>query len=185
MRIIGGTYRGRPLVAPDGLAVRPTTDRVREALFNILEHGDTPLAGACVLDLFSGSGALGLEALSRGARSVLFVETDADARGAIRENVESLGATGATRIFRRDATQLGSMPGDKGGPFDLVFLDPPYGKGLGMKALVSAREGGWLAGDAVIVLECGADETPDVGEFQLEDMRRYGDTKVLFLRLEK
>lgn len=183
MRIVGGTYRGRILVAPEGLGVRPTTDRVREALFNILEHGNTPLEGARVLDLFSGSGALGLEALSRGARSALFVETDADARGAIRQNVESLGATGATRIFRRDATQLGAMPGDKGGPFDLVFLDPPYGKGLGVTALASAQDGGWLTGDARIVFECGADETPDVSGFQLDDMRRYGDTKVLFLRL--
>lgn len=182
MRIVGGTYGGRSLVAPEGLGVRPTTDRVREALFNILEHGETPLEGARVLDLFSGSGALGLEALSRGAHSVLFVEMDPDARGAIRTNVETLGATGATRIFRRDATKLGPMPGDKGGAFNLVFLDPPYGKGLGEQAIASAQEGGWLAENATIVFECGADETPDVVGFQLDDMRRYGDTKVLFLQ---
>lgn len=183
MRIVGGTYRGRTLVAPEGLSVRPTTDRVREALFNILEHGETPLEGARVLDLFSGSGALGLEALSRGALSVLFVEMDPDARGAIRENIETLGATGSTRIFKRDATRLGPVPGDRGGSFDLVLLDPPYGKGLGPQALVSAQEGGWLAAGATIVFECGADETPDVSGFQLDDMRRYGDTKVLFLSL--
>lgn len=183
MRIVSGTYGGRTLVTPEGLNVRPTTDRVREALFGILQHGDTPLEGARVLDLFSGSGALGLEALSRGAHSVLFVETDADARGAIRTNIETLGATGATRIFKRDATALGDMPRDKGGPFDLVFLDPPYGKGLGEQAFKSAQEGGWLAEGARIVLECGADENPDVSGFQLNDMRRYGDTKILFLRV--
>lgn len=183
MRIVGGTYGGRTLVTSEGLNVRPTTDRVREAVFNILEHGETPLEGARVLDLFSGSGALGLEALSRGAHSVLFVENDADARGAIRDNIENLGATGATRLFKRDATALGDMPADKGGPFNLVFLDPPYGKALGEKALASARNGGWLEEGATIVFECGADENPDVSDFQLYDMRRYGDTKVLFLHL--
>jgi 16S rRNA (guanine966-N2)-methyltransferase len=169
------------LAAPDGLNVRPTTDRVREAMFNILEH-KAGFEDARVLDLFSGSGALGLEALSRGARSVLFVEMDADARGSIRSNVESLGATGQTRIFKRDASALGRMPGDKGGPFGFVFLDPPYGTTLGETALKAAREGGWLEEGAWIVYECGGDETPCISGFAMEDMRRYGDTKVLFLR---
>jgi 16S rRNA (guanine966-N2)-methyltransferase len=182
MRIVGGTWRGRGLIAPEGVNVRPTTDRVREAIFNILDHSDPGLDGARVLDLFAGSGALGLEAASRGARAVLFVETDPDARGAIRTNIEVLGATGMTRIFKRDATTLGPMLPDKGGPFDLVFLDPPYGKGLGAAALDCARAGGWLADDVRIIYECGADETPDTGALKLEDMRRYGDTKVLFLR---
>jgi 16S rRNA (guanine966-N2)-methyltransferase len=184
MRIVGGTYGGRTLVTPEGSNVRPTTDRVREALFNILEHGETALEGARVLDLFSGSGALGLEALSRGAATILFVEVDADARGAIRENVEALGATGATRVFRRDATDLGPMPKNQGEAYDLVFLDPPYGKDLGPLALASAMEGGWLKEGATIVFECGADEKPDVSGFKLEDSRRYGDTKVLFLRVD-
>lgn len=174
MRIVGGIYRGRLLKTPEGHGVRPTTDRVREAVFNILEHSDTSIAGTKILDLFSGSGALGLEALSRGARSVLFVEQDAEARGAIRENIESLGATGATRVFRRDATELGEMPRNQGEPYNLTFLDPPYGKGLGPKALVSARDGGWLAPGAVIVFECAADETPDVSELRLDDMRLFG-----------
>lgn len=180
MRIVGGAHRGRKLIAPDGLNVRPTTDRVREALFSILEARGA-LQGAKVLDLFSGSGALGLEALSRGADFVLFVEQDADARGAIRTNVETLSATGASRIFKRDATKLGTRPSDKEDPFGLVFLDPPYGKGFGELALASAKEGAWLSDDATIVLECGADEMPDVSGFTMEDMRRYGDTKVLIL----
>lgn len=183
MRIVGGTYRGRTLVVPEGTNVRPTTDRVREALFNILEHGSISLEGARVLDMFSGSGALGLEALSRGAQAVLFVEEDADARGAIRTNIETLGATGATRVFRRDATNLGAIPKNQTDLYNLVFLDPPYNKGLGPKALASARDGGWLAPGATIVFECGADENPDVSGFTLEDSRRYGDTKVLFLSL--
>ena len=181
MRIVGGTHGGRKLVAPDGLNVRPTTDRVREALFNILESRGV-LQDAKVLDLFSGSGALGLEALSRGADFVLFVEQDADARGAIRTNVETLGATGTTRIFKRDATSLGDMRRDKEGPYNLVFLDPPYGKGLGELTLSSIKNGSWIAESATIVFECGADEMPDVSGFTLEDMRQYGDTKVLILK---
>ena len=180
MRIVGGSHRGRKLIAPEGLNVRPTTDRVREALFNVLESRGV-IKGAQILDLFSGSGALGLEALSRGAEFVLFVEQDADARGAIRTNVETLGATGATRIFKRDATNLGDRRGDKEGPFDLVFLDPPYNKGLGSLALNSARDGGWLAEDATILYECAADEMPDVSGYRIEDMRTYGETKVLLL----
>ncbi len=132
--------------------IRPTTDRAREALFNILEHAyPSSLDGARVLDLFSGSGALGIEALSRGAAYCLFVEQDAAARALVRENVESLGLAGSTRIFRRDAAHLGPVGTMQ--PFRLVFADPPYGKGLGEKAVASALEGGWLAADALIVVE--------------------------------
>ncbi len=132
--------------------IRPTTDRAREALFNILEHAyPGSLDGARVLDLFSGSGALGIEALSRGAAYCLFVEQDAAARALVRENVESLGLAGVTRIFRRDATRLGPVGTMQ--PFRLIFADPPYGKGLGEKAVASALEGGWLAADALIVVE--------------------------------
>src|SRR5947199_727855 len=144
MRIVGGRLRGRALAAPRSQAIRPTADRLREALFNILVHayGD-PVAGARVLDLFAGTGALGIEALSRGAAFALFVDDAAEARALLRENIATLGLGGVTRIFRRDATRLG--PAHPVEPFSLVFLDPPYGKGLSEKAIVSAHAGGWLA----------------------------------------
>src|SRR6185295_10828377 len=144
MRIVGGRLRGRALAAPKSQAIRPTADRLRESLFNILVHayGD-PVVGARVLDLFAGTGALGLEAVSRGAAFALFVDDAAAARALLRENVATLGLGGTTRIFRRDATRLG--PAHPLDPFGLVFLDPPYGKKLAEKALVSARDGGWLA----------------------------------------
>lgn len=181
MRIIGGNFRGQKLKAPEGDRVRPTSDRVREAIFNILQHGDHPLDGARVLDLFAGSGALGLEALSRGAVQVVFVDDHAVSRAAIRDNVEALGVTGQTKVFRRDATHLGEMPVGAQGPFDLIFLDPPYGKGLGETAIASAIEGGWLAPGAQIVFECGVDEDPDLVGLTLISERIYRDTKVLFL----
>src|SRR3954453_14658858 len=144
MRIVGGRLRGRAIVAPPSQAIRPTADRLRESLFNILAHayGD-PVSGARVLDLFAGTGALGLEAISRGAAFTLFVDDAAEARALLRENVTTLGLGGTTRIFRRDATRLGPAPPVE--PFGLVFLDPPYRKGLAEKALASARAGGWLA----------------------------------------
>src|SRR6185369_3743200 len=147
MRIVGGRLRGRALAAPKSLGIRPTADRLRESLFNILAHayGD-PVSGARVLDLFAGTGALGLEALSRGAAFALLVDDGAEARALIRQNVEALGTAGVSRIFRRDATKLG--PAHPLEPFSLVFLDPPYGKGLAERALVSAHDGGWLAPDA-------------------------------------
>ncbi len=184
MRIVGGKYRGRPLSAPPGRDTRPTADRAREAVFNILEHASWSLGldGRRVLDLFAGSGALGLEALSRGAAFALFVETDAGARGAIRDNIETLGLFGVTRIHRRDATDLGVKPAGLGEPFDLVFVDPPYGRGLGIRALSKLSHGGWLADGAVIVLECGADETPASPGFETLDTRQYGAAQVLFLR---
>jgi 16S rRNA (guanine966-N2)-methyltransferase len=183
MRIVAGRLRGRALGAPAGALTRPTSDRLREAIFNVLAHGDYPLAGTRVLDLFAGSGALGLEALSRGATFALFIEERAAARAAIRANIETLGLEGATKIFRRDATHLGAMPPRAGGPFELVFLDPPYGKGLVRPALEGLRKGGWLAAAALCVIEMGADEPlllPD--GFTEADSRRHGHTRVVFAR---
>ena len=144
MRIVGGEFRGRPLATPRSQDIRPTTDRTREAVFNVLAHRfPEKLDGARVLDLFAGTGALGLEAVSRGASHCLFIEESAEGRGLIRTNVEAFGLQGRTKIFRRDATALG--PAGTIAPFGLVFADPPYGKGLGEAALKSARGGGWLA----------------------------------------
>jgi 16S rRNA (guanine966-N2)-methyltransferase len=182
MRIVGGRFGGRTLAAPRSQAIRPTADRLRESLFNILAHayGD-PVSDARVLDLFAGTGALGVEALSRGAAFTLFVDDAAEARALLRENVAALGLGGTTRIFRRDATKLG--PAHPIEPFGLVFLDPPYGKGLAEKALASARAGGWLARDALIVVEEAGDAAfkPPDGFAELE-RRRYDDTEVVFLR---
>ena len=183
MRIVAGKFRGRPLVAPDDGRVRPTSDRVREAMFNILAHGIDGFAieGAIVLDLFAGTGALGLEALSRGAHSCLFVEEEPEARALIRRNIEALGLTGITRIYRRDAADLGDA-GNRP-PFTLALLDPPYGQGLGGRALASAARGGWLAPGAVIVLEERADATLQLPSgFELIDTRSWGDTQALFAR---
>ena len=183
MRIVGGALRGRTLLAPRSQAIRPTADRLRESLFNILVHGyGDPVSGARALDLFAGTGAFGLEAISRGAAFALFVDQSAEARALIRANVEALGLGGVTRIFRRDATRLG--PAHPLEPFALVFLDPPYGKGLAEKALVSARDGDWLAPGALIVVEEAADAAfmAPAGFEELE-RRRYDDTEVAFLRL--
>lgn len=182
MRIVGGKFRGRTLAGPNTQQIRPTADRLRESIFNILMHayGD-PVSGARVLDLFAGTGALGLEALSRGAGFVLLVDDGAEARALIRQNVETLGAAGVTRIFRRDATKLGTVHPNE--PFSLIFLDPPYGKGLAEKALVSAREGGWMTPDALIMVEeaKGAFQTPD--GFEEIERRDYDDTEIVFLNL--
>ena len=184
MRIIAGKHRGLHLAAlgkGDAAAhLRPTSDRVRESLFNLLTnsaHGD-PVTGARVLDLFAGTGALGLEALSRGAAHATFIDDGAKARALIRENVGKCRAEGVTKVFRRDATRLGE---NRGAPFDLVFLDPPYGKGLGEKALASALAGGWLAENALIIWEEGAEIEPPGGVSPL-DSRRYGDTTITLLR---
>jgi 16S rRNA (guanine966-N2)-methyltransferase len=182
MRVVGGTLRGRPLAAPKSQGIRPTADRLREALFNILLHayGD-PIGGARVLDLFAGTGAFGIEALSRGATFALFVDDGAEARALLRENVATLGLGGVSRIFRRDATKLG--PAYPVEPFSLVFLDPPYGQGLAEKALASARAGGWLAPNALIVVEeaAKADFAAPEGFAALE-RRRYDDTEFIFLK---
>ena len=185
MRIVAGRHKGRHLAAPPAhdLSIRPTSDRLREALFNILSHweGGDRVAQARVLDLFAGTGALGLEALSRGARFCLFVEEAAGARALIRENIETLSATGASRLFRRDATSLG--PAGNLGQFSLAFLDPPYGKGLAERALVSARDGGWLEEEALIVVEekAGSGFAAPPG-FETMMQRSYGDSDVFFLR---
>jgi 16S rRNA (guanine966-N2)-methyltransferase len=184
MRIVGGQFKGRAIVTPPGAGTRPTSDRAREAVFNILAHApwSEGLEGARVIDLFAGSGALGLEAMSRGAAFALFVETDAAARGAIRDNIEALGLFGVTRIHRRDAADLGLKPAGLGDRFDLVFADPPYGKGIGETALQRLREGGWIKASATIVFECGADEMPQTPGYEELDVRDYGAAKVLFLR---
>jgi 16S rRNA (guanine966-N2)-methyltransferase len=182
MRIVGGRLGGRTLASPRSQAIRPTADRLRESLFNILVHayGD-PATGARVLDLYAGTGALGLEALSRGAAFALFVDDAAEARALLRENIAALGLGGVTRIFRRDATRLG--PAHPLEPFSLVFLDPPYGKGLAEKALASARAGGWLAQGALIVVEEAADAAFTSPEgFEEVERRRYDDTELVFLQ---
>ena len=183
MRIVGGEFRGRPLATPRSNAIRPTTDRTREALFNVLTHRFADrLAGARVLDLFAGTGALGLEALSRGAANCLFVEESAEGRGLIRDNVETFGLQGRTKIFRRDATKLGDAGTIQ--PFGLLFADPPYGKGFGEQALRSAREGGWLVPSALCVVEETASATFDAGaDFRLIDERGYGETVIRLLEL--
>ena len=182
MRVVGGRLGGRTLAAPKSHAIRPTADRLREALFNILAHayGD-PVSGARVLDLFAGTGGLGIEALSRGAAFALFVDEGAEARALLRDNVTTLGLGGTSRIFRRDATKLGPVHPLE--PFSLVFLDPPYGQGLAVKALESARAGGWLMLDALIVVEetTKADFTPPEG-FAETERRCYDDTEFIFLR---
>ncbi|MCC1482447.1 16S rRNA (guanine(966)-N(2))-methyltransferase RsmD [Roseibaca sp. Y0-43] len=183
MRIIGGTSRGLILAdvgAGDaGAHLRPTSDRVREAMFNLLINGADAIAldGIRVLDLFAGTGALGLEALSRGAIFACFIDDGAAARALLRENIEKMRAMGRTKVFRRDATTLGA---NHGAGFGLVFLDPPYGKGLGQKALASAVAGGWLAPGARIVWEESAPQLAPQG-FAMVDQRRYGDTYVTML----
>ena len=185
MRVIAGTLRGRRLATPKGTAARPTSDRVREALFNMLTHafGYDTFQGVHVLDLFAGTGALGIEALSRGAASCVFVENDAGQRALIQENVTNLGLGGTARVFRRDATDLGTST--QRVKFDLVLADPPYGKGLGEAALASAAAGGWLANDATIVLEeaAGTEIALPAG-FELVEQRAYGTTQIVFARYE-
>src|ERR1043165_9698876 len=181
MRIVGGRLRGRALAAPKSQAIRPTADRLRESLFNILTHayGD-PITGARVLDLFAGTGALGLEAVSRGAAFALFVDDGAEARALLRQNVEALGLAAMTKVFRRDATKLG--PAHPVEPFSLAFLDPPYAKGLAERALASMREGGWLTQDALAVVEEEAAAfRPPEGSEELE-RRSYDDTEFAILR---
>lgn len=179
MRIIAGQYRGRALAAVGkgdaGAHLRPTSDRVRESLFNVLANLDV-IEDARVLDLFAGTGALGLESASRGAAAVAFVENGRVALSLIRRNLDLTGAA-MTQVIRRDATRLGQ---NADAPYDLVFLDPPYGKGLGQQALAAAQAGGWLAEDALIVWEENAPMAAPAG-FRLADRRVYGDTHVTLL----
>jgi 16S rRNA (guanine966-N2)-methyltransferase len=182
MRVVGGRLRGRTLQGPKSQAIRPTADRLRESLFNILQHscGDA-VADARVLDLFAGTGALGIEALSRGAAFALFVDEGAEARALLRANVDALGLGGITRIFRRDATKLG--PAHPIEPFGLVFADPPYGRGLAEQALASAAAGGWLVQDALAVVEeaVKSEFAAPTGFAEL-DRRQFDETELIFLR---
>jgi 16S rRNA (guanine966-N2)-methyltransferase len=184
MRIVGGRLGGRPLAGPKpGIgSIRPTSDRLRESLFNVLAHAyDDVTDGVRVLDLFAGTGAMAFEALSRGAEFALLVDDGTEARGLIRENQMALGVAGHSRVFRRDATKLGAI--GPMAPFGLVFCDPPYRKGLGEKALISARDGGWLEPEALVVLEEAGDvEVALPDGFALLERREYGETQVLVLR---
>src|SRR5689334_10789584 len=181
MRVVGGRFRGRTLSAPKSQEIRPTADRLRESLFNILMHAyDDPIIDARVLDLFAGTGALGIEALSRGAAFALFVDDGVEARALLRGNVETLGLGGSSKVFRRDATKLG--PVHPVGPFSLVFADPPYGKGLAEQALVSARDGGWLLPAALIVVEEETAAFQSPPGFEELERRSYDDSEFTFLR---
>jgi len=185
MRITGGTLGRRLLVSPPDGRVRPTSDKVRQAIFNVLAHNSFgrgfTLEGIRVIDLFAGTGALGIEALSRGASFALFVEESAQSRAIVLRNIEAFGLTGASKVFPRDATNLGHMMPGVGGPFELAFLDPPYRKGLSARALESLSKGGWLARGALAVIEGAKDEPLDLPEgLVLLDERLYGDTRVVF-----
>jgi 16S rRNA (guanine966-N2)-methyltransferase len=184
MRVTAGLYGGRSLVPPRDYRVRPTADKVRQAIFNILVHADfaPALEGARIADLFAGTGAMGIEALSRGAAFCLFVDESAESRALVRQNVEALNLTGVSKIWRRDATKLGAMAAGAGGPFELVILDPPYHKGLIEPALASLSDGGWLAEGAVAVVETAEDETVEGAGYARLEERSYGETKVTFLR---
>lgn len=183
MRIVAGQFRGTALASVGkgdaGAHLRPTTDRVRESLFNVLQGGKfgDPITGARVLDLFAGTGALGLEALSRGAEAVCFVDDGRKAQSLIRQNMKITRSNATCQLVSRDAARL---PPNSDAPYDLVFLDPPYGKGLGPKALQAAADGGWIADEALIVFEENAPQLAPAG-FDLLDQRKYGDTHVTFL----
>jgi len=184
MRVVGGRLKGRVLQGPATQEIRPTSDRLRESIFNVLAHayGD-PVEGARVVDLFAGTGAMGFEAISRGAERALFVDDGSMARALIRANVETLGLGGATKIFRRDARKLGAAPA--GDAFTLAFLDPPYGKGLAEPALVALRDGGWLTQDALLVVEEAVETTLNVpAGFAMLERRTYGDTQVVILKAD-
>lgn len=185
MRIVAGSLKGRAITAPEGQNTRPTSDRARQAIFNVLEHASwaEPLDGARIIDLYAGSGALGFEAISRGAAFALFVEIEDEARGAIRENADAWGLMGRTRVHRRSATDLGVRPGSAGEAFDIAFLDPPYRKGLGEQTLARLLEGNWLKPGATVVFERGSDE-PEIETpgYERLDTRDYGAARVLFLR---
>lgn len=186
MRIVAGSLKGRSIVAPEGQGTRPTSDRARQAIFNVLEHAawGEPLEGMRVIDLYAGSGALGFEAISRGAAFGLFVETDDEARGVIRENADAWGLMGRTRVHRRSAIDLGPRPGPIAEAFDMAFLDPPYGKGLGEQTLARLLEGLWLKPGALVVFERGSDEPEiDTPGYERLDARDYGAARVLFLRV--
>jgi 16S rRNA (guanine966-N2)-methyltransferase len=181
MRVVGGEFRGRRLVGPDGDAVRPTSDRTRESLFSILSNR-IDFEGLRVLDLFAGTGALGIEALSRGASFALFIDNSAQGRALVRTNLEALGLTGRGRLFRRDAAKPGEIGTMEA--FDLVFLDPPYGRGLGEAALAGLLAGGWLKPEATIVLEEERGAVPAaISGYSITDRRSFGGTEIIFLAI--
>jgi len=182
MRVVGGRLRGRTIASPSSRDIRPTADRLRESLYNILMHAyDDPIDGARVLDLFAGTGALGIEAVSRGAAFTLFVDNGAEARALLRQNVEALGLGGVTKVYRRDATNLG--PAHPMEPFSLVFMDPPYGRGLAEQALASLRDGGWLAPQALVVVEeATSAKVAAPADFEELERRAYDDTEFVILR---
>lgn len=184
MRIVGGEFRGRPLAVPKSNEIRPTADRTRESLFNILSHAyPDAIEGTRIIDLFAGTGAVGLEAVSRGCRHALFVENSVEGRGLLWENIDALGLHGRTRILRRDATDLGNVANLE--PFDMLFADPPYGKGFGEKAFAAAAAGGWLVPGALAILEERADVQVEVpAPFVLRESRTFGDSKMHFFRYE-
>lgn len=184
MRIVGGEFRGRALAAPKTSAIRPTTDRTRESLFNILNHAyPEVLEGGRVMDLFAGTGAVGLEALSRGCKFGLFVESSVEGRGLLWQNIESFGLTGRARMMRRDATDLGPVGTLE--PFHMVFADPPYAQALGEKALACAHKGGWLKAGALVIVEERADITLHMDAvFRFLEERVFGDTKMHFFRYQ-
>lgn len=183
MRIVGGKFRGRSLQAPKSDAIRPTTDRIRESLFNVIAHnyGDS-LDNTRVLDLFAGTGALGIEALSRGARFALFIENSIEGRGLLRHNIENFSLQGHSKVYRRDAAELGSI--GSLAPFDLVFADPPYGHGFGEKAAAGLVAGGWLSPSGLLVLEEDKDSASEnLDGFELLETKSYAGTKIGIFRL--
>lgn len=183
MRIVAGQFKGRPIAAPKTDATRPTSDRARESLFNMIAHAAwaPDLDGARVIDLFAGSGALGLEALSRGAGFCLFVENAHAACGTIRKNIDSLGLAGAARLHKRSAVEVGRRPDRLNAPFNIAFLDPPYHKGLVAPCLTALTAGDWLAEEALVVVETAVDEAPDFPGFELVAERTSGAAKFWFL----
>jgi 16S rRNA (guanine966-N2)-methyltransferase len=183
MRIVSGAYRGRALVAPKGHSIRPTADRTRQALFNVLEHASWSrgLRGLRVLDLCAGSGALGLEALSRGALSCVSVDLDGEARAVIGRNAEVLGVADHLTVRRADVTRLGPRPDPA--PFDLAFLDAPYGQAMSEPTLAELARHGWLHPDAIVVVERGVGEAPLAAPgYERLDIRDWGAARIHFLR---
>jgi len=186
MRIVSGSLRGRNIATPAGRNTRPTSDQTRESIFNILAHAAwaPPLEGAIVADIFAGSGALGLEAISRGAEFCLFVETEPKARGAIRENVEKMNLFGCTRLHRHDATKLKVAPGNLRGAFTHIFMDPPYNKGLWRPVLSRLKQQGLIAENGVIILEESVEAEINTSGFEVLADKPWGATRVLFLGVE-
>lgn len=184
MRIVSGRLRGRNIATPPGRNTRPTSDQTRESLFNILGHAEwaPELEGAIVADIFAGSGALGLEAVSRGAEFCLFVETEPKARAAIRTNIDKMGLFGCTRLHRYDATKLKIAPGNLRGAFTHIFMDPPYNKGLWRPVLTKLAQHGLISENGVIILEVAKEEEVDLRGYEVLDERNWGAAKVLFLR---